>query len=53
MRVSLGLQEPPTTPDTGVVNAGLGLGLARRIAEMHGGAFEDSPAQLTLVLPAG
>jgi hypothetical protein len=53
VRVSLGLQEPPTTPDTGVVNAGLGLGLARRIAEMHGGAFEDSPAQLTLVLPAG
>ncbi len=54
VRVSLRLQDPPATASTAeVVSAGLGLGLARRIAELHGGAFDDSSSELSVTLPAG
>jgi signal recognition particle receptor subunit beta/GAF domain-containing protein len=54
VRVSLRLQEPPAEgAASGVLTPGLGLGLARRIAELHAGAFDDSTVELTLALPAG
>jgi signal recognition particle receptor subunit beta len=42
---------PPASPS---VTAGLGLGLARRIAELHGGTLEDRGAagEVVLTLPA-
>jgi signal recognition particle receptor subunit beta/GAF domain-containing protein len=51
VHVSLRLQDPPEGGATGVVSAGLGLGLARRIAELHRGALDDSTVELTLAIP--
>jgi hypothetical protein len=52
VRVSLSLQEPSSeSGGPRIVNAGLGLGLARRIAELHRGAFTDTPFELSLTLP--
>jgi signal recognition particle receptor subunit beta len=53
VHISLRLQEPPTAGVAGLVRPGLGLGLARRIAELHDGAFDDSTVELTLALPQG
>ncbi|MFI4947087.1 MAG: hypothetical protein ACHP85_27665 [Burkholderiales bacterium] len=39
---------PAETP--GSINAGLGLGLARRIAELHGGTLEDDETSGSLVM---
>ena len=54
VRVSLSLRAPPPEGvPPGAVTPGLGLGLARRIAELHQGTFDDSNVELTLVVPRG
>jgi len=55
VRVSVrGGGEPPDEAGRGTLTAGLGLGLARRIAELHGGALDDGGAagEVVLTLPA-
>ncbi len=51
--VILRLREPPADGAAVASPTGLGIGLARRIAELHGRAFTDGKVEFTLSLPAG
>ena len=53
MNVILRLQETPADGAAVASPTGLGIGLARRIAQLHGGALADGKVELTLSLPAG
>jgi len=54
VRVSVSSPGAPADPPRATLSAGLGLSLARRIAELHGGALDDGGAagEVVLTLPA-
>jgi len=52
VRIALRLASPSAPPGSeAAVNAGIGLGMAQRIAELHEGRVEEGTAQITLDLP--
>lgn len=51
VHVTIRLQEPLEEDAQAARPTGLGVGLSRRIAELHGGAFTDGRTELTMSLP--